>query len=127
MTYQIKDQSKRRKIRISNNTLLFLKPLKEENEQNLIYLASKDINEYETEVYVTLTLHKSTFKLLRIFANMYSRKGKEEGRVDEFTSCEITKLVQALAEDSTGPAQKDFPDSLKQHIQRYLKESKNDS
>lgn len=93
----------------------------------MIYVDSKDINEYETEVYVNLTLHKSTFKLLRIFSNIYSSKSKEEKRVNEFLSNQITSILQALAVDPKGLAQKDFPETLKSHINLYLQESKNDN
>jgi hypothetical protein len=93
----------------------------------MIFLNSKDINEYEEELYATLTLHKEIFRLLRIFANTYynSNKGREENRVDEFLSKEVTKITTTLAEDTTGPAQEGFPESLKQSIQRSLNQYKN--
>jgi hypothetical protein len=60
---------------------------------------------------------------LRIFVNTYGEEGTEEKRIDNFLSEEISKIVETLASDSSGPAQEPFPDSLKQHIQNLLNEA----
>lgn len=88
--------------------------------------AMNNINENETEIKVTLRLHKSMFRILQIFSNIYSRRYTEEQRIEEFLSNQILLMLQSLAEDIEGPAQKDLPLNLKKLITRCLEESKND-
>ena len=66
---------------------------------------------------------------MRIFANTYYGEGGsiEEKRIDNFLSEEVTKIVETLASDSSGPAQEPFPDSLKQHVQNLLNEANNNN
>ena len=79
-------------------------------------------NNEEEKIYVLLKLNKNIAQLLRIFANTHGEGGTEEKRIDNFLSEEVTKIVEALASDSLGPAQELFPDSLKQHVQNLYKE-----
>jgi hypothetical protein len=86
---------------------------------------NKNKNE-EENVYVFLKLNKNIAQLLRIFANTYGdgRRGsstEEKNRIDNFLSEEVTKIIETLASDSSGPAQEPFPDSLKQHVQNLWK------
>jgi hypothetical protein len=86
----------------------------------------EDKSSYE-EISVVLRLKKNIVQILRIFANTYyGEKGstEEEKRIDNFLSEEVTKIVETLASDSSGPAQEPFPDSLKQYIQSLLKDEK---
>jgi hypothetical protein len=90
------------------------------------------IKNEEEKVYVLLKLNKNIAQLLRIFANTYGAdKGigssTENKRIDNFLSKEVTKIVQALASDSSGPAQDPFPDSLKQHVKNLLLNKETDN
>lgn len=80
----------------------------------------------ETEIHVTLTLHNSIYRILQIFSNIYSRRNTEGERIDEFLSNQVLLMLDALAADSEGPAQRDLPNTLKELITRCLEESKND-
>ena len=86
----------------------------------------KDDDKSYEEISVVLRLKKNIVQILRIFANVYGerRRGstEEEKRIDNFLSEEVTKIVETLASDSSGPAQEPFPDSLKQHVQNLLNE-----
>jgi hypothetical protein len=91
----------------------------------LTYNNNNNNNKNEEEnVYVFLKLNKNIVQLLRIFANTYGEVGdsntEENKRIDNFLSKEVTKIIQALASDSSGPAQEPFPDSLKQHVKNLL-------
>ena len=81
-------------------------------------------NNEEEKIYVLLKLNKNIAQLLRIFANTHADKGigssTENKRIDNFLSKEVTKIIEALASDSSGPAQEPFPDSLKQHVKNLL-------
>ena len=82
-----------------------------------------DDKSYE-EISVGLRLKKNIVQILRIFANTYGKgESTEEKRIDNFLSEEVTKIIEALASDSSGPAQEPFPDSLKQHVQNLLNDS----
>jgi hypothetical protein len=79
-------------------------------------------NNEEEQISVILRLNKTIAQLLRIFANTYGEGGgTEEKRIDNFLSEEVTKIVETLASDSSGPAQEPFPDSLKQHVKNLWK------
>jgi hypothetical protein len=79
-----------------------------------------DDKSYE-EISVVLKLKKNIVQILSIFANAYGNGGStDEKRIDNFLSEEVTKIVETLASDSSGPAQEPFPNSLKQHIQKLL-------
>ena len=87
-------------------------------------------NNKEEKVYVLLKLNKNIAQLLRIFANTHADKGigsTENKRIDNFLTEEVTKIIQALASDSSGPAQEPFPDSLKQHVQNLLLNKETDN
>ena len=87
-----------------------------------------DDKSYE-EISVVLRLKKNIVQILRIFANVHADKGigTENKRIDNFLSEEVTKIVETLASDSSGPAQETFPVSLKQHVQNLLNEANNDN
>lgn len=92
---------------------------------NLTYNNNNKNKNEEEKVYVLLKLNKNIGQLLRIFANTYGAdKGigssTENKRIDNFLSKEVTKIIEALASDSSGPAQEPFPDSLKQHVKNLL-------
>jgi hypothetical protein len=74
---------------------------------------------------VDLTLDKNILRLLKIFSNALGISATEKIRIDNVLSSEITKIIEVLAEDSTGPAQEGFPVSLKKSISRSLNEYKN--
>lgn len=74
---------------------------------------------------VDLTLDKNILRLLKIFSNALGIGSTERIRIDSFLSSEVTKIIEILAEDSTGPAQEGFPYKLKQSISRTLNEYKN--
>ena len=89
-------------------------------------------NNEEEKIYVLLKLNKNIAQLLRIFANTHAAdKGigssTENKRIDNFLSKEVTKIIQALASDSSGPAQEPFPDSLKQHVKNLLLNKETDN
>jgi hypothetical protein len=80
----------------------------------------KNKNNEEEKVYVLLKLNKNVAQLLRIFANTYGEGSTEKKRIDNFLSEEVTKIIETLASDSSGPAQELFPDTLKQHVKNLL-------
>jgi hypothetical protein len=90
-------------------------------------------NEEEEKIYVLLKLNKNIAQLLRIFANTYADdvegggSTEEKNRIDNFLSEEVTKIIETLASDPSGPAQELFPDSLKQHVKNLLKEADNNN
>jgi hypothetical protein len=84
--------------------------------------ASVNNNNEEEQINVILRLNKTIAQLLRIFANTYGEgRSTEEKRIDNFLSEEVTKIVETLASDSSGPTQEPFPDSLKQHVKNLWK------
>ena len=96
----------------------------------IIYNNDKDDDKSYEEISVVLRLKKNIVQILRIFANTYDgeRRGRtEEKRIHNFLSEEVTKIVETLVSDSSGPAQEPFPDSLKQHIQNLLNEANNNN
>ena len=102
------------------------------SDNNTININDKDDDKSYEEIPVVLRLKKNIVQILRIFANTYDgderRRGStEEKRIDNFLSEEVTKIVETLASDSSGPAQEPFLDSLKQHVQNLLNEANKDN
>ena len=86
-------------------------------------ISSSAANNNEEEHWsVLLRLNKTIAQLLRIFANTYGEGVKYRREKNwKFLSEEVTKIVETLASDSSGPAQEPFPDSLKQHLKNLWK------
>ncbi len=76
-------------------------------------------NNYES-VHVTLRMHSSLARLLKIFANIHGEGSTEYKSINNFVTEEIVQTVKALAAD---PLPEEYPDSFKQLVQRLLKES----
>jgi hypothetical protein len=88
----------------------------------------KDDDKSYEGISVVLRLKKNIVQILRIFANTYGEDGStEEKRIDNFLSEEVTKIVETLASDSSGPVQKPFPDSLKKHVKNLLNKATNNN
>ena len=101
-----------------------MKVVSKENRQTILFIqcyTNNNNNNEETKIYVLLRLDKNVAHILRIFANTYGEGSTEKKRIDNFLSEEVTKIIEALATDSSGPTQEPFPDSLKQHLKNLWK------
>ena len=69
------------------------------------------------ELQVNLNLEKGIYEALKILAICYEDPTKNY--LDNFISEEVTKIIHALAENPPEPPE--FPESLKQHLKRLVK------
>ena len=75
-------------------------------------------DDYDVEdISVTLRLKKNFAYVLRLLAKHY-----ENGDIDKFTSEEVSKIICALAEESSTILGPSISDELEQHIQSLLKD-----
>jgi hypothetical protein len=75
----------------------------------------------DVEFHITLKMHSSIAKLLKIFANAHGEGSTEDRRIDNFVTEEIVQTVKALAAEPF--LSEEYPDSLKELIKRLLKEA----